>query len=178
MVLAVLLERVSNGDREAFDELYLATVDKMRRVCDGVCADQRSVPDVVQDAYLLIWRNAAKYNPVKGSVITWMAVIVRNRTIDHNRQRAGMRSVTVDEIAELPDPTPSAETLILKDDELRMMRASLARLPDRQRKVIHAAFYGRTPYTRLASDLGIPEGTVKSWIRRGLATMRAQMVVG
>ena len=85
--LAQLIAATGRGDRKAFDKLYAATSAKLYGTALAVLRRRDLAEDVVQEAYVRIWRNAASYDPARGSPITWMATIVRHLAIDAVRSR-------------------------------------------------------------------------------------------
>ncbi len=171
--LASLLETAAAGDREAFAEIYRATSARFFGIALSLLRRRDLAEEVLQEAYLTIWRKAALYQAGKGSAEAWMAAIVRHRSID--RLRAGKRNpVDLAAPQELDDATAGlAFGQIPADSALdESVRQCLARLGDNQRKAILLAFYHGMTHEELAVQLDAPLGTVKSWVRRGLMQMK------
>jgi RNA polymerase sigma-70 factor (ECF subfamily) len=168
--LGDLLLATAEGDRTAFAELYDRTSAKLFGIVLRILTERSMAEDAMQDAYVKIWRNASGYDASRGSPITWLATIARNVAIDIQRreQPAGRRrddSVELETLADHAAP-PSAETLA-------SLRACLDRLDGDQRALILAAYLRGDSREELAERLGHPMGTIKSWLHRGLARLKA-----
>ena len=171
--LASLLAAAATGDRGAFAEVYRATSARFFGIALSLLRRRGQAEEVLQEAYLTIWRKAALYQADKGSAEAWMAAIVRHRAID--RLRAGRRNPV--DLAAPDDVDDSTAGLpfgqIPADSALdESVRQCLARLGDNQRKAILLAFYHGMTHEELAVQLDAPLGTVKSWVRRGLMQMK------
>jgi RNA polymerase sigma-70 factor, ECF subfamily len=173
---AVLL-RVANGQLDALQDLYDTYRTMAYSIALRITADSSLAEDVVQDAFLGAWRNAARYVEGKGSVKTWLLSIVHHRAVDAVRRRRP----TV-ELPEREDVPPSSLTLPdiwqevagnLDRDEIA---AALATLSDVQREAIELAYFGGLTQHEIAARTDTPLGTVKSRIRLGLLSMRRALV--
>ncbi len=171
--LAPLLAAAAGGDRAAFAEVYRATSARFFGIALSLMRRRDLAEEVLQEAYLTIWRKAALYETGKGSAEAWMAAIVRHRSID--RLRAGKRNpVDLAAPEELDNSTAGlAFGQVPADSALdQSLRQCLARLGDKQRQAILLAFYHGMTHEELAAQLDAPLGTVKSWVRRGLIQMK------
>jgi RNA polymerase sigma-70 factor (ECF subfamily) len=129
--------------------------------------------DIVQDAFVAVWKNAARYDPAKGNAASWLAAIVRNRAIEHVRfaANAAARSVPLD--ASIADTVA-----IFADDALYSPRIEtklvncLGKLREEHRKSVLLTYYYGLTHEELARLLRQPLGTVKSWLRRGLLRLK------
>jgi RNA polymerase sigma-70 factor, ECF subfamily len=171
-----VLARVSNGELDALQELYDRYRTMAYSIALRITADASLAEDVVQDAYLGAWRNAARYVEGRGSVKTWLLSIVHHRAIDAVRRR---RPTT--ELPEAEGPPP--QTLVLPDIwnevagnlDREEIGAALATLSDVQREAIELAYFGGLTQTEIAEQTGAPLGTVKSRVRLGLLAMRSAL---
>jgi len=168
--LADLLLATGEGDRSAYADLYARTSAKLYGIVLRILPERSMAEDAMQDAYVKIWRNAATYDASRGSPITWLATIARNVAIDlHRREHPAGRQRDDGFDFELfvdPAPAPSAEAMAA-------LRACLDRLDDDQRSLILAAYLRGDSREELAARLGHPMGTIKSWLHRGLARLKA-----
>jgi len=130
--------------------------------------------DIVQDAFLSLWRSGTGYDPSRGSVRSWVLSVVHNRAVDAMRRvgsKAG-RDVPDEGIAErLPAPD-STDAEVERREDARRVRTALDGLPPDQRQVIELAYFGGFTHTQIAEMLDLPAGTVKGRMRLGLTKMR------
>lgn len=138
--------------------------------------DAQLAQDAVQEAFVGVWRNAARYSPARASVRTWILSITHHRAVDLVRRRR----VTV----ELPEATdPAAEALTVPDVwpevarsvDADAVRRAIAQLPDAQRQAIELAYFEGLTQVEIAERTQSPLGTIKSRVRLGLMTMRRHL---
>jgi RNA polymerase sigma-70 factor (ECF subfamily) len=171
-ILNPLMARIAAGERDALRQLYDATSAKLFGVCLRILSDREESEDVLQDVYVTIWRRADRFDAARASVMTWVSTIARNRAIDRLRARGPMAYAEQVEELEIPDGQDSAETLLSAADDRNRLQGCLSELDDRTEKVIRTAFFEGVTYEALAKRMDAPLGTVKSWIRRGLAKLK------
>lgn len=164
-----LVARIADGDHKAFDELYRRHIRLVRAQARKLCASRELAEDVVQEAFISIWRSARSYRPARGTVGAWMASVVRNRAIDAWR-RAAVRPVevrafehNVDDRA-LPGPAPDAARPELM--------ALLGELPAAQKEAVFLAYFAGLSHSEIAGREGAPLGTIKGRVRLGLEKLR------
>jgi len=173
---AVLL-RVADGQLDALQDLYDTYRTMAYSIALRITADASLAEDVVQDAFLGAWRNAARYVEGKGSVKTWLLSIVHHRAVDAVRRRRP----TV-ELPEREDVPPSSLTLpdiwqeVAGNLDREEIAGALGSLSDVQREAIELAYFGGLTQQEIAVRTGTPLGTVKSRIRLGLLAMRRTLV--
>lgn len=174
--LGEALRNVAQGDRLAFDAVYTATYPKLRSVCRSIISDQQTIEEILQDSYLVVWLKAGSFDASLGSPITWLAQIVRNRAIDEMRSisRRGI-GVPLDHIVEIADKAILACDVIEQRELAVKLKQKLAALTHSERHAIQSAFFEDLTYRRVAERDGIPCGTTKSWIRRGMGKLRIAM---
>ncbi|HUG61412.1 MAG TPA: sigma-70 family RNA polymerase sigma factor [Methylomirabilota bacterium] len=169
--LEALLGRVAQGDRRAFASLYAATSSKLFGIVLRIIGDRALAEDILQEAFVKVWRNASRYEAASGRPVTWMAAIARNTAIDAVRQRQAHQSrhrdTGDDALAEIADPGGSVHPT-----DREALRTCLGRLEEEQRACVLLAY--RDGYSReeLADRFSRPVGTIKTWLHRGLARLR------
>jgi RNA polymerase sigma-70 factor (ECF subfamily) len=171
-----LLERAARGDQGAIAVLYDRYKGLMYGLATRITGDPALAQDVVQDAFVGIWKNAARFSSAKASARTWMLSITHHRAVDSVRRR---RPTT-----ELPDPElPPPDQLVSPDVwpevaerlDAVTVRNALASLSDVQREAIELAYFSGLTQQEIAARTGTPLGTVKSRVRLGLLQMRASL---
>jgi RNA polymerase sigma-70 factor (ECF subfamily) len=170
--LSNALHRVSEGDRKALRDVYLATSAKLFGVCLRILSDRRDAEDVLQETYLTVWRKAGSFDPARASPITWLVTLTRNRALDRLRARRPVASEPIELATEVPDESPSADSLIATSQEEAQLAACLRELAAPDSRLIKAAFFQGSTYSELAARAALPLGTVKSRIRRALLKLR------
>ena len=126
----------------------------------------------MHDVYLTIWKRAGAYEPGRASPITWLATIARNRAIDWVRAQGVRRAAPIEDAAPVPDDRPLASETMIADEGNRRLHLCLDGLDEQPRLAIRTAFFDGLTYAELADRLGVPLGTMKSWVRRGLMRLK------
>jgi RNA polymerase sigma-70 factor, ECF subfamily len=169
--LLALIERVALGDGTAFAALYDATSAKLYGVILPILRERSAAEEVLQEVYVKIWQSAGLYDRAKGSPITWMATMARNRAIDALR-RSGRDPRAVDDVGDIAavfdHPLAGAE----RNQLLEALLRCLAALEDEKRSMILLAYYRGVSREDLARRFDRPIATVKTWLRRGLLQLR------
>ena len=170
--LTEALVATGSEDRTAFRRLYNLTSAKLFGICLRICGERQAAEDVLQEVYVTIWRRAGGYEPGRASPISWLATIARNRAIDWRRAK-GVRPVAgIAEASDVASVDPSAVDQLLLAEADRKLHLCLDRLDPAQRDAIRTAFFDGLTYAELAERRGVPLGTMKSWVRRGLIRLR------
>jgi RNA polymerase sigma-70 factor, ECF subfamily len=168
-----LISFVGQGDAEAFTTLYDRHSRAAFSLAYRMMGERQAAEDLVQDAFLKLWRSATSYRPERGSVRTWLLSIVRNRSIDQLRSHASRRR-TQDKIeASAPRSQPSeafAETW--RNSQRDQVREALNTLPSEQLKVLELAYFSGYTHAQVSELLDVPLGTTKGRMRLGLKKMR------
>jgi RNA polymerase sigma-70 factor (ECF subfamily) len=167
------LDRISRGELDALDELYERYKTMAYSIALRITNDASLAEDVVQDAFLGAWRNAARYIEGRGSVKTWLLSIVHHRAIDAVRRRRPTTDLPNRD--EAPPPAlrlPDVWTEVVANLDAAAVRAALAALTDVQREAIELAYFGGLTQVEIAERTATPLGTVKSRMRLGLLAMR------
>lgn len=161
-----LAARVTVGDRTAFGELYDRYGKPAYSLARRICVDPGLAEDVVQEAFLALWRNPAAYDRSRGGFGTWLMTVVHHRAVDAVRRENTQRRRSVplaDETSELNvTPAEGADQAALTAVVGAEVREALQRLPEDQRQVLALAYLGGYTQIEVAALTGIPLGTVKS----------------
>jgi RNA polymerase sigma-70 factor (ECF subfamily) len=172
-----LLAMTQAGDPEAFALIYDRHSAAAFSLARRICRDPGVAEDVVQDAFLALWRGRDRYDAARGQVRSWLLGIVHNSAIDrlrrsgvHERRRASAEGI--EDRLEAPDRTE--EEVALREDAARV-RAALGGLPAEQRLVIELAYFDGLTHTQIAGKLDQPVGTIKGRMRLGLLKLHAEL---
>ncbi|HEX8957455.1 MAG TPA: sigma-70 family RNA polymerase sigma factor [Burkholderiaceae bacterium] len=181
--LKAWLAAVAKKDSLSFRLLYDAASPKLFGFVLRILVKRELAEDVLQEAFVSIWNNAASYQPHLAAPMTWMTTIVRNKAFDMLRKLdTANETVEIDndsfdkevmEALQSPDSTP-LESLQMSGDAKALARC-LSRLEGLHRQAIALAFYHDLSHTEVAEQLKQPLGTIKTWIRRGLERLRLCM---
>jgi RNA polymerase sigma-70 factor (ECF subfamily) len=169
-----LMQLMERGEVAAFELLYDRHSGVAYSLAYRMCGKRAVAEDVVQEAFLSMWRAGARYDRLRGSVRTWLLGIVHNRAIDVlRRSTAQDRRRTTDEgLAESLESVDRTDVEVARRDEAGAVRAVLGGLPADQRTVIELAYFGGFTHVEIAEMLEAPIGTVKGRMRLGLEKMR------
>jgi RNA polymerase sigma-70 factor, ECF subfamily len=169
-----LMDLVDEGEVRAFEVVFDRHAGAGYSLAMRMCGRKALAEDIVQEAFLSVWRSGASYDRARGSVRSWVLSAVHNRAVDALR-RAGAktgRDVHDDAVAErLPAPE-ATDVEVERRDDARRIRRALAELPGDQRRVIELAYFGGLSHNQIADVLDLPPGTVKGRMRLGLTKMR------
>lgn len=164
--LESLLARVGNGDRIAFRQLYDQVAGRMLASARRILGDRELAEDAVQDAFMRIWRSAIKFDPARGVALAWLGRIVRNAALDRLPKERDLGRIEDVEISVLPVEPPDAR-----------VGQCLKKLPGQQGRAMVLMYVHGLTHSELSEHLGAPLGTVKSWVKRGLVSLRVCMGV-
>lgn len=178
--LIALIERVALADEAALKQLYELSSSKLYGVAVRVVGNRSWAEDVLQEAFLTIWRIAGDYRASLSPPMAWMCLIVRSRGLDFLRRRTSERA---DQALELDDAlsdtmegdSPNPMDTALAGEQAWALHQCLSQLGNRQREVVSLAYLRDLSHGELAEQLKLPLGTVKTWIRRGLEQLRGCM---
>jgi RNA polymerase sigma-70 factor, ECF subfamily len=167
-----LLRAVATGDRAAFASLYTATSAKLYGIILRILKRRDLSDEILQDVYLKIWQMAGDYNAAKGSPITWMSAIARNRAIDEVRRAKPVSIEDTPEAMDYASNEPDAfATLQSKQEMQRLLTCMDALGAERREMVMLAYFYGASREA-LAEKFAKPVATVKTWLHRAIAQLK------
>lgn len=171
------MQLVAENNAGAFAILYERHANVAFSLAFRMCGKRVIAEEVVQDAFLSLWRGGSRYDRTRGSVRTWVLGIVHNRAIDALRRgtvhdRGRVSDEGIEERLEAPDRTDQE---VGRRDEAREIRAALEGLPAEQSHVIELAYYGGFTHSEIATMLDTPIGTIKGRMRLGLQKLRSQL---
>lgn len=169
--LVTLLGRVAMGDRVAFRSLYDALSPKLYGLCLRLLKRPDLADEVLQDAFVSIWHNAHEYHVERGSAGGWMLTIARYRALDALRRRRFEVYTDDDTLISLAEAQVSDEPD--KDEtSFLALQGCLEQITEQQRVSLLRAYYEGMSHEELAQHMATPLGTVKSWVRRGLMSLK------
>ncbi len=171
------MQLVHDGEVRAFDVIFDRHAGAAFSLAYRMCGRRPAAEDIVQDAFLSLWRAGARYDRARGSVRSWILSVVHNRAIDAFRREAvkDRRDVSDDGIAERLPARELTDSEAERRDDARQVREALHDLPPDQRRVIELAYFGGFTHAQIAEMLSLPAGTVKGRMRLGLAKMRVAL---
>jgi len=171
-----LLAQIAVSDQDAFKSLHECYITGLIDRASYIVGDRYAAEDVVQDAFLQVWRKANTFNPSRGEVINWLHYIVRNRAIDMLRhQRIQQEENWIDIDGKMDDsiePGMRVEQRIIQIEKQRFLLRMLDRLPYEQRMVIQLSYFQGFSQAEIARMLHEPLGTIKTRMRSGLKKLR------
>ncbi len=175
-----LLDRIAAQDHSALKRLYERTSSQLFGLALRVVRNRDVAEDVLQEAFLNIWRGAGSYRASLSPPMAWMGLIVRSRGLDALRRRGSERTqvtqalddVLADTLAgDSPNPMDTTDA----SEQAWALHQCLGQLENKQRQVVSLSYLRDLSHSELAQQLQLPLGTVKTWIRRGLDQLRTCM---
>lgn len=183
--LAFLLSRVALGDREAFEALYRACSGQLFGTVLRINRDRAQAEEVLQEVFVKIWHGAASFDSGQAQPITWLTSVARNRAIDSLRRRAAEPATVSrfqggddeeggerDLLEAMPDGRAGPLELLDAASQAHQLQRCMQALSGEQRSSLALAYYQGLSHAEVAEHLAQPLGTVKSWVRRGLQSLR------
>ena len=177
--LAELLKLSGRGDEAAFAQLYDATSARAYGLAVRVVRDPSQAEEVAQEAFLEVWRTAGRFDPRKGSAVSWILTLVHRKAVDRVRsaEASTRRDTTYHQASQAVEHDSTAEAANASM-EARRVRQALHSLTEVQRQALELAYFKGYTHTEVASMLDLPVGTAKTRIRDGLIRLRDTMGVG
>src|SRR6266481_10177965 len=170
----MLVQQLLQRDVDAFEQLYdrhsrIVYTLVLRIVQQGSIAEE-----VVQDVFLQLWRNAARYDTRRGPFVPWLLTLARNRALDHLRLKSERQRRREDQTDVLPQiaQAPQYEKELDEKRRAEVVRSLMGSLSAPQKKAIEMAYFEGLSHSEIAEALQEPLGTVKSWIRNGLLRLK------
>ncbi len=178
--LIALIDRIALADEKALRELYELTSSKLYGVAVRVVTNREWAEDVLQEAFINIWKIAGDYKATLSPPMAWMALVVRSRGLDFLRRRASVRADRMQELDDVISDTvagdsPNPMDVAQASEQAIALHNCLSQLDNKQREVVSLAYMRDMSHGELAEQLKLPLGTVKTWIRRALMQLRGCM---
>lgn len=182
--LEALIAAAGQGDHACFARLYAHTHMHLFGVAMRILGQGQAAEDVLQEAYVSIWKNAAGYRSEVGGqtlqAMTWLIAIVRNKALDALRARTRRRESELPESGDVDDdhvqsvgaPAPSAMHLLEQASQALHIEGCMQDLDGSHRQSLALAYYQGLSHSEVAAQMGAPLGSVKAWIRRGLEKLK------
>ena len=170
-----LIARIAKGDDAAFVELYNRFAGSLYAMAQRMLGDNKEAEDALQEGFTYIWRKAAAYDPTRSSPFSWAVMITRNKAIDRLRARERiekLREKFTEESAHFSQQDPGSANEPALRERATIVRAAVLQLPEEQREALELSFFGGLTHEKISERLGVPLGTIKARIRRGLLRLR------
>ncbi|HEY5976289.1 MAG TPA: sigma-70 family RNA polymerase sigma factor [Solirubrobacterales bacterium] len=175
-----LMPLIADKQPDAFEVFYDRHGKVAFSLAYRIVGERAAAEDVIQEAFISVWRSGARFDRAKGSVRSWMLGIVRNRAIDLLRSKTGRAPLDFDDdsILEQRRAPQMTEAEALRNETAEEVRGAIGELPGEQSKVIELAYFGGFSHSEISDMLGIPLGTVKGRMRLGLEKIRGELAEG
>ncbi len=175
--LSGLMQAVARGDRQAFAVLHKCLAPQVKAYLMRLGCNESRCDDLVQETFITLWRKAALFDTRRAGVATWAFTIARNLRVDQLR-RTGLVGLFdgEDDDTQLADTAPLPEDQAYAHQRETQLREAMSQLSPEQAMILRLSFFEDQPHMRIAQDLGIPLGTVKSRVR--LAASRLRRLLG
>jgi RNA polymerase sigma factor (sigma-70 family) len=179
-----LMSRVALGDREAFAALYRHTSAHLLGVILRIQNNRTLAEDVLQEVFINVWRSAHSFNPALSQVSTWLVSVARHRAIDSLRQKKaevptisrtqfGPDDEEHDLLEQLADDAPTPPECLEQSVRARSLNHCMESLSTEQKNSLALAYFQGLSHGEVALHLGQPLGSVKSWVRRGMQSLKS-----
>jgi RNA polymerase sigma-70 factor (ECF subfamily) len=171
---ATLMQQLLRRDVSAFEQLYERHSRIVYSLVLRILRQGTTAEEVVQDVFLQLWRNSARYD-LSRPFVPWLLTLARNRALDNLRLKSERQRRRVEQTEEFPQIATAAPEYEKSLDERRRaerVRSLMSSLPAAQKKAIELAYFEGLSHSEIAASLHEPLGTVKSWIRNGLLRLK------
>jgi RNA polymerase sigma-70 factor, ECF subfamily len=174
-----LVLAMARGDEDALSRIYKSTFAEVFAIARCMLRCREDAEEIVLDVYACAWERAAVYDAKRGTVMAWLAVMARNRSVDRLRQRRQCLSLDDEQhealAASLVNQAPSPEHLLAEFESGVLVHGALGTLSLQRRRLLGMAFFDGLSHQEIADVEGLPLGTVKSHVRRAMAKLKGQL---
>ena len=174
---ATLMQQLLRRDVSAFEELYERHSRIVYSLVLRILRQGSTAEEVVQDVFLQLWRNSARYDTSR-PFVPWLLTLARNRALDHLRlksERQRRREEQTEEFPQIASAAPEYEKALDEKRRAERVRSLIGSLPSAQKKAIELAYFEGLSHSEIAAALNEPLGTVKSWIRSALMRLKESL---
>jgi RNA polymerase sigma factor (sigma-70 family) len=162
-----------SADRQAFAALFKHFAPRVKAYLMASGTAEALAEDLTQEAMVTVWRKAALFDPARAGLSTWIFAIARNLRVDHFRRQDNLTVDGADHDSdEIVDPMPGLDEQVLAGEREASVRRALAQLSAEQANILRLSFFEERPHARIAHEMGIPLGTVKSRVRLAVHHLR------
>ena len=169
---------IALGKAESLSLLYDESAPSLLGLALRIMKNQADAEEIMLDVFEQVWRTAHSFDPTRGSVWRWLAVLVRSRALDRLRTASSKRDrtqLTVVEDWELVSREPLPDTATIFNQERILIQSALRLLPGEQRQAVELAYFSGLTHVEIASELGVPLGTIKTRIRAAMDKLRISL---
>ncbi len=172
--LSALLADVARGEQRALRIIYDREGTRLFGIAMAILRDRPAAADAMQDGFLRLWQRAGQYDPARGDAAAWIGAVIRHGALDLARRRG--REIATGDPGLGDEPIePDTIARLAADEDGARLRDCLAQLDEKSQRFVLLAFVQGLSHAQIADKLALPLGSVKSWIRRGLLSLRACM---
>lgn len=170
------LREMCNGSVRAFDAFYACYSPFVMQVAGRLVGERMEAEDICHEVFLEVLRRGHDYDPSRGSIKAWLAVMTRSRSLDRLRRKARLKYPGDEALRrDAVDEDSSGENQVLSRLEREALRTAIYTLPETQKKAITGSYFALQTQREMADAWSVPIGTVKSWVRYGLNNLRKQL---
>lgn len=171
-----LLKRCAKRDSGAFEELYKKTSSQLMACLQAILRRRDLAEEALQDVYVRIWQRAGQFDGYRGRPMAWLMSIARYHAIDLVRARKPVVDLDQEQVTNIPDPTAEERVDARESERTRVtLERCLGQLTEPQRECLQLAYIEGYSHEQISSSTEHPLGTVKSWMRRGLQSLKRCM---
>ncbi len=172
-----LMAAIAGGDRSALSTFYDRHSPLVLAICRRVLKDSGEAEDALTDIFFEVWTRSDRFDPMRGSPLTYLVTLARSRAIDRKRTQSARPKITSDftDAGAQTDPVPSALESIDLQERSAQVRAALSDLEPAQREALECSFYEGLSHSEIAKKLNRPLGSVKTYIRQGIIQLREKL---
>jgi RNA polymerase sigma-70 factor, ECF subfamily len=165
---------VQRGDARAFEAIYDRHGSAAFSLAYRIAGSRSAAEDIVQEAFLAVWRSSVRYKPERGNLRSWLLSVVHNRAIDALRRSVvhGRNQIDAEGLEERKAAPELTDVEAFRRQEAQTIRSAMEQLPSEQLRVVELAYFGGFTHSQIAEMLGEPLGTVKGRMRLALDKMR------